>query len=124
MFPLIRIKLGLPDVLRHKKDDHRAVVCRPPSRLYLWLGALAQLGERLVCNQEVAGSIPVRSIKATRDVLREPLVTPWSGRLSCSMWPDNDAIQVIWRFWTLSLNVNRSSRDNVIERKPGYILCR
>ena len=24
-------------------------------------GALAQLGERLVCNQEVAGSIPVRS---------------------------------------------------------------
>jgi hypothetical protein len=25
-------------------------------------GALAQLGERLVCNQEVAGSIPVRSI--------------------------------------------------------------
>ena len=26
------------------------------------LGALAQLGERLVCNQEVTGSIPVRSI--------------------------------------------------------------
>ena len=26
-------------------------------------GALAQLGERLVCNQEVAGSIPVRSIE-------------------------------------------------------------
>src|SRR4026209_378282 len=26
-------------------------------------GALAQLGERLVCNQEVAGSIPVRSIR-------------------------------------------------------------
>ena len=25
-------------------------------------GALAQLGERLVCNQEVAGSIPVRSM--------------------------------------------------------------
>ena len=30
--------------------------------LYLKPGALAQLGERLVCNQEVAGSIPVRSI--------------------------------------------------------------
>ena len=28
-------------------------------------GALAQLGERLVCNQEVAGSIPVRSITPT-----------------------------------------------------------
>ena len=25
------------------------------------MGALAQLGERLVCNQEVTGSIPVRS---------------------------------------------------------------
>ena len=25
-------------------------------------GALAQLGERLVCNQEVIGSIPIRSI--------------------------------------------------------------
>ena len=25
-------------------------------------GALAQLGERLVCNQEVTGSIPVRSM--------------------------------------------------------------
>ena len=29
-------------------------------------GALAQLGERLVCNQEVAGSIPVRSIQFAR----------------------------------------------------------
>ena len=30
--------------------------------IFLTFGALAQLGERLVCNQEVAGSIPVRSI--------------------------------------------------------------
>ena len=30
-------------------------------------GALAQLGERLVCNQEVTGSIPVRSIKQDND---------------------------------------------------------
>src|SRR5579871_432613 len=29
-------------------------------------GALAQLGERLVCNQEVIGSIPIRSIVSTR----------------------------------------------------------
>ena len=26
------------------------------------IGALAQLGERLVCNQEVIGSIPIRSM--------------------------------------------------------------
>src|SRR5258706_11692591 len=37
-------------------------VCLTDSVLYLVWGALAQLGERLVCNQEVAGSIPVRSI--------------------------------------------------------------
>ena len=29
-------------------------------------GALAQLGERLVCNQEVIGSIPIRSIETER----------------------------------------------------------
>ena len=29
-------------------------------------GALAQLGERLVCNQEVAGSIPAGSIRSLR----------------------------------------------------------
>ncbi len=32
-------------------------------RALFFLGALAQLGERLVCNQEVTGSIPVRSIQ-------------------------------------------------------------
>ena len=39
-----------------------AVEPRVRAPLYLKRGALAQLGERLVCNQEVAGSIPVRSI--------------------------------------------------------------
>jgi hypothetical protein len=33
-------------------------------------GALAQLGERLVCNQEVTGSIPVRSIKCSNELAR------------------------------------------------------
>src|SRR5438445_6634264 len=33
-------------------------------------GALAQLGERLVCNQEVAGSIPVRSIPPSTGAAR------------------------------------------------------
>ena len=36
-------------------------------------GALAQLGERLVCNQEVAGSIPVRS---TLEKKRRPVGAP------------------------------------------------
>ena len=36
---------------------------RPVSIYICGRGALAQLGERLVCNQEVAGSIPVRSIQ-------------------------------------------------------------
>jgi hypothetical protein len=37
---------------------------RTPSATFIcWLfGAVAQLGEHLVCNQGVAGSIPVRSI--------------------------------------------------------------
>jgi hypothetical protein len=34
----------------------------PAPSIFRVVGALAQLGERLVCNQEVAGSIPVRSI--------------------------------------------------------------
>ena len=32
-------------------------------------GAVAQLGERLVCNQEATGSIPVSSTKIWEDVL-------------------------------------------------------
>ena len=38
-----------------------ALVVGGETLLYFERGALAQLGERLVCNQEVAGSIPVRS---------------------------------------------------------------
>ena len=36
--------------------------------LKLRLGAVAQLGERLVCNQEATGSIPVSSTKNPRSV--------------------------------------------------------
>jgi hypothetical protein len=36
-----------------------------------WVGELAQLGERLVCNQEVTGSSPVFSTKVLT-VWREP----------------------------------------------------
>ena len=40
-------------------------VVRPARQDY---GALAQLGERLLCKQEVIGSIPIRSIGARRSV--------------------------------------------------------
>jgi hypothetical protein len=33
-------------------------------------GAVAQLGERLVCNQEATGSIPVSSTKALQEIIR------------------------------------------------------
>jgi hypothetical protein len=43
------------------------------------LGAVAQLGERLVRNEEVRGSIPLGSTTPNLDALEAP---PWS--LSCS----------------------------------------
>jgi hypothetical protein len=50
----------------HTQDMRRAQPCVVSAShpvVYISVrGALAQLGERLVCNQEVAGSIPVRSI--------------------------------------------------------------
>ena len=47
-------------------------------------GALAQLGERLVCNQEVTGSIPVRSIKQDNDLARHafPSASPRNPRVT------------------------------------------
>src|SRR5918994_2691136 len=42
-----------------------AVEGRATTDLYCSVGALAQLGERLVCNQEVAGSIPAGSMPLT-----------------------------------------------------------
>ena len=36
-----------------------------PARVQIVAGAIAQLGERLVCNQEVTGSNPVGSIELT-----------------------------------------------------------
>ena len=43
------------------------------------LGAVAQLGERLVCNQEATGSIPVSST-TTRRFLRPPQVGAAAAR--------------------------------------------
>ena len=36
--------------------------CHPAGRILTDCGAIAQLGERLLCKQEVTGSIPVGSI--------------------------------------------------------------
>jgi hypothetical protein len=49
-------------------DDSRFFCCRrevdkKEIEDLKFLGAVAQLGERLVCNQEVAGSIPTSSTK-------------------------------------------------------------
>ena len=49
--------------------SHEIVLARPKT---IW-GALAQLGERLICIQEVSGSIPLGSTKAS---LRSRLVAP------------------------------------------------
>ena len=35
--------------------------CLPDHSSYIFYGALAQLGERLLCTQEVSGSIPLGS---------------------------------------------------------------
>jgi hypothetical protein len=45
-------------------------------------GAIAQLGERLVCNQKVTGSIPVGSTSSTAACLRENAMPAWSRDLS------------------------------------------
>ena len=41
------------------------------------LGAVAQLGERLVCNQEATGSIPVSSTRKLSFVVRSSLLRLW-----------------------------------------------
>jgi hypothetical protein len=41
---------------------------------FLASGALAQLGERLICIQEVIGSIPIGSTKPLRGALRQGLI--------------------------------------------------
>jgi hypothetical protein len=45
------------------------------------LGAIAQLGERLVCNQKVTGSIPVGStiLRAPNNLQSRVFCAPWRG---------------------------------------------
>ena len=44
-------------VFEHKRDDRTAL----PSIAHRWVGAVAQLGEHLLCKQGVGGSIPLSS---------------------------------------------------------------
>ena len=47
------------------------------------VGAVAQLGERLLCKQEVTGSIPVSSTRSTRNLIenrQEARLLPNAGR--------------------------------------------
>ena len=50
------------------------------------LGAVAQLGERLLCKQEVIGSIPLTSIllRATRYAERAPQIAKQNALRSCA----------------------------------------
>jgi hypothetical protein len=49
----------------------------------LEFGAVAQLGERLVCNQEATGSIPVSSTK----IVWHAIVWRWASR-AASEWKE------------------------------------
>jgi hypothetical protein len=55
------------------------------------LGAIAQLGERLVCNQEVIGSIPFSSTRAIEEQEEEykeskKIGQTWSGHTTRVVW--------------------------------------
>jgi hypothetical protein len=56
-------------------------------------GAIAQLGERLLCKQEVVGSIPSGSTRSDRAV-RKPQFRPWENGLSLSI-PESDLLSDI-----------------------------
>ena len=47
------------------RDDNRSNASVESDIFRTLFGAVAQLGEHLVCNQGVAGSIPVRSTRVT-----------------------------------------------------------
>ena len=55
---MVQVHSGLPNL--HGKFEEVLTTC---------YGAIAQLGERLLCTQEVSGSIPLGSINTVR-VLR------------------------------------------------------
>ena len=50
---MVQVHSGLPNL--HRKFEEVLTTC---------YGAIAQLGERLLCTQEVSGSIPLGSIES------------------------------------------------------------
>ena len=61
----------------------------PPSATATWLGALAQLGEHLLCKQGVIGSIPIgstrhySSVMETRNSSLSALLMDWCAGFAC-----------------------------------------
>ena len=74
-------------------------------------GALAQLGERLVCNQEVAGSIPVRSIQVQKKTA--PDLAPFFASANAGL--ENGQIVEAHNRVTIAL------QGSVIERAFGAV---
>ena len=91
-----------PRCIRHRVCCHWSLLAPVVGR-YLPLlqvsGALAQLGERLVCNQEVIGSIPIRSIPRSVGVQRltqAPFPSGF-GASACVLTMNIDLeVEVLW----------------------------
>jgi hypothetical protein len=62
-----------------QKSDDKSVVCHLAS--VIWSGGVAQLGERLVCNQEVDGSNPFAS---TNFKIARVWITSFAGAASAA----------------------------------------
>src|SRR5207248_7890897 len=94
-----RAKVGSP-VLCHPFTAVRLCVCSPFAILLALQGAVAQLGEHLVCNQGVRGSNPLRSTgyptpgweQRTAPGTRGGSVRPRRGQLP----PNLTAREVTW----------------------------
>ena len=73
----VALQVGRGAILagRDDQDEHRV------ERILRGLGAIAQLGERLLCKQEVAGSIPAGSILRIPVFKRDSIQQPTRRRL-------------------------------------------
>src|SRR5690606_19895367 len=69
------------------KGPHPSSVARYLVLLYAASGAVAQLGERVVRNDEVRGSTPLGSTKSTRGRPLRPLVVSGQSARPLPLWP-------------------------------------
>ena len=75
----------------------------------VWWGAVAQLGERLVRNEEVSGSIPLSSTKTTTISKRQMR-----------------RIRPLWRFCAVACAIPLQSANQiskVLDKKISFVLC-